>query len=325
MTPRAKRNVDLKDRDFLLLRGLFEARVMRLSHIAKLYFEGREAAARKRVQKLKAARFLREQRGRRAYQAASLSLTRQAFEALVAQGALSGYPAIGWKSLQKRLDVSEITLKHEWNVMDVKAALTPAIEGKPGLSVTQFSVWPRLCEFAVRKHFDESSVVKPDGFFRVADTQDGGESEHLFFLEVDRGSEKHLTLVEKVSDYWDYYESGDLATRLGVPAPAPFRVLMVLRTPARRQSPSIERRNNVAEQLSLAGVKTFVWLTTLEEIVADPLGAIWTTPGQFADVTRGTPFEPRDRGDHRAPYVRRPERERLVEERLDGKKLRLFG
>lgn len=43
------------DRDYRLLRGLFESRVMTVQHAAALYFGGSLEAARKRVWKLKNA------------------------------------------------------------------------------------------------------------------------------------------------------------------------------------------------------------------------------------------------------------------------------
>lgn len=50
--------VELQDRDLLLLRGLFESRVMTLAHLATFYFHNSIEAATKRVQKLKAAGLL---------------------------------------------------------------------------------------------------------------------------------------------------------------------------------------------------------------------------------------------------------------------------
>ena len=67
--------IALQERDLEILRGLFDSRVLTLSHIARLYFEGREEAAKKRVQKLKSAGFITE-RPRRAYEPAVLYLTK---------------------------------------------------------------------------------------------------------------------------------------------------------------------------------------------------------------------------------------------------------
>jgi len=55
--------LQLQDRDLALLRGLFESRVMTNDHAAALYFDGKSEAAKKRLQKLKAAGF-RKERGR---------------------------------------------------------------------------------------------------------------------------------------------------------------------------------------------------------------------------------------------------------------------
>src|SRR5438093_8265885 len=103
-------SIALQPRDFLILRGLFDSRIMTLSHISRLYFEGRDEAAKKRVQKLKAAALISE-RARRAYDRSILSLTRKGFEALFDGGQLSQFPKQSWKTLEKRMQVSEMTLR----------------------------------------------------------------------------------------------------------------------------------------------------------------------------------------------------------------------
>lgn len=45
----------LQDRDLSLLRGLFESRIMTAEHVAALFFIGSREAAKKRLQKIKAA------------------------------------------------------------------------------------------------------------------------------------------------------------------------------------------------------------------------------------------------------------------------------
>ena len=63
-------------RDFALLRGLFECRVMTADHIATLYFGGKSEYTKKRLQKLKAAGLISE-RPRRMNEPAVLCLTRK--------------------------------------------------------------------------------------------------------------------------------------------------------------------------------------------------------------------------------------------------------
>jgi hypothetical protein len=48
-------SLQLQSRDIELLRGLFESRVMTNDHATALYFDGENEAAKKRLQKLKAA------------------------------------------------------------------------------------------------------------------------------------------------------------------------------------------------------------------------------------------------------------------------------
>ena len=56
--------LDLQQRDFEVLCGLFESRVMAAGHIAALYFDGKREAAKKRLQKLKAAGLISERKRR---------------------------------------------------------------------------------------------------------------------------------------------------------------------------------------------------------------------------------------------------------------------
>lgn len=286
---------------------------MKISHIAQLYFQGSLDAAKKRVLPLKKAGFLKERSGRRPYEPAILALARPAFEALISGGRLADYPAIGWKSLEKRFDVKEQTLAHELRVIDVKAALTSAIEMQPELSITEFSVWPRLCEFMVERDRELRSV-KPDGLLRIGES----DEEFVFYLEVDRGQETHGILLDKALDYLAHLANDGLAQRLGGRARIDFRLLMIFRTPTQRGAPSVERRNNMLEKLLLRPEHfgSFVWMTTLEEVLADPLGPIWVTAKSYSAATRGTEFDPEERRHYRGTYIRRPQREKFVEEQI---------
>ncbi len=103
------RTVELQDRDLEILRGLFEARVMTAEHVAAISFGGRYEAARKRIQKLKAAGYVGE-RPRRAYDPAVLFLTRKAFVELCVRGTISHLPRLTWPTLEKRVRVSPSNL-----------------------------------------------------------------------------------------------------------------------------------------------------------------------------------------------------------------------
>jgi len=304
------RGIDLQPRDLSVLCGLFDARVMTIAHIASLYFEGRQEAAKKRLQRLKAAGLLAE-RPRQPYQPAVLFITKTGFTALRDGGMLAEYPDLSWSQLARRSRVSDLTVRHELDVMDVKTALSLAVRTLPGFEVAEFSTWPLLYQFEACGADSRSVVVKPDGFVRIRQVTARGEgADSTFFLEVDRSTEAQCLLVERAICYRDYYRSGGLARHLhggnARPQDAPFRVLFVFKT--------CERRNNMAEHLLRVHppILRQIWLTTFEELVKEPLAAIWLTPRDYLEVTEGTAYDPQLR-PRLHPYRRHPGREVLVE------------
>src|SRR5258706_13731287 len=118
----ASYNAELTDRDLALLKGLFESRVMTLAQAAAIHFDGQTEATKKRVQKLKRAGYVAERPRRRAYDPSILFLGKRAFEALEEGGHLQDYPSLAWQNIEKRARVSELTLRHELDVMEFKAA-----------------------------------------------------------------------------------------------------------------------------------------------------------------------------------------------------------
>jgi hypothetical protein len=300
--------VDVTARDVEIMRGLFESRVMGLSHLTALYFEGRQEAAKKRVQKLKSAGFIAE-RGRERYELSVLFITRRGIDHLAEAGHLADYPRLGAMKLEKRMRVSPLTLRHELDCMDVKTALTVAVNSRPGFEVTVFQTWPRLFQFPAYNSAGARVPVRPDGFIRV--TEEGAD--YCYFLEVDRSTESQEVLADRGHCYVNYYRQGGFAVRNGGRKEEyqdfPFRVLMIFR--------NAERRNNAAERLlnNRPPILTQVILTTIEEILKDPLGLIFMQPVDYRNAVRGTPFESGLLSET-AVYRRRPEREKLIDERV---------
>ena len=301
--------IQLQDRDYALLQTLFESRIMTAAHVAALHFDSKPEATKKRLQKLKSAGHIGE-RTRRVNEKSILFLTRKGFGLLKQAGFLQNFPHFSLPSFEKRADVSALTIRHELEVMDVKAAFHTALLGASNLAVAEFSTWPQLHQFeAKRPGHDHTEVkVKPDGFIRIHETEEEGTSEHTFFLELDRSSETLETLVNRAGCYLSYYQSGGFAVRNGAPRSAykdfPFRVLIVLK--------GIERRNNTAEKLlqSNPPIFTQTYLSTYAEVTSDPLGAIWIRPIDYRDALKRTGFEPAER---KAVYRRQAEREKQVE------------
>ena len=310
----------LQARDLALLRGLFESRVMTAAHIAALFFDGRKEAAKKRLQRLKAAKLIGE-RKRRVSESSILFLTPPGIAVLKKEGVLAEYPQISAASLQKRAQVSDLTLRHELEVMDVKASFHSAIRKTGRFSIEEFSTWPLLYQFEAFRPGGGSAevVVKPDGFIRMHEKEtDGGLSEHTFFLEVDRSSEIQDALVSKARCYMDYFRSGGFAVRNGAPRSDykeyPFRVLMVFK--------NAERRNNTAERLlqMTPPILTQVWLSTYQEVTADPLAPVWISPADYREATKGTPFATEHRHESFG-YRRQTERETLVDAQIKKQQL----
>src|SRR5262245_41539785 len=86
-----KSNAEVTPRDALLLRELYETRLMTIQQAALLYFNGSYEAAKKRIQKLKAVRLIRE-RVRKISEPSILSLAKAGFEVLLNDGHLDGIP-----------------------------------------------------------------------------------------------------------------------------------------------------------------------------------------------------------------------------------------
>jgi hypothetical protein len=306
----APEGLDVTARDVEILRGLFECRILTVEQVTAIYFEDRDPAARKRMWKLKKADLVRE-RPRRAYEPALLFLSRKALRLLVEHGHIADYPKLSAAAYEKRTRVSPLTLRHEIEVNDVKAAFAKAIRNTEGVSLPQFSTWPTLIQFWGYTRRGQRVRVQPDGFLRIRQ----GEKEHSCFLEVDRSSETHWRIAEKIECYLDFYRRGGLALRNGCPKEDykefPFRVLLVFR--------NAERRNNAAERLIAhqPPILSIAALTTIDEVRTNPLGPIWIRPRDYRDAINGTPYDTPVVPSNVSIYRRCPERDEWIEKSID--------
>lgn len=303
--------ISLEARDITLLRGLFESRVMSSVHVASLYFNGSRDAAIKRLQKIKAAGLVGE-RKRHVSEPSILYLTRKGFTVLQGRNLLLEYPPLPATAFERRANVSELTIRHELEIMDVKTAFHVAISNLERLSIDQFSTWPRLSEFEVTRpgYGGRETPVRPDGFIRI-NVQ--GEFVETYFLEVDRSSKTQDKLVAQAMCYREYYFGGGFAVRNGTTRDKfkefPFRVLIVCK--------SADRRNNTAERLLLSNppISTMVWLSTLAEVTANPLGPIWIRPQDYRPAVAGTRFDVDRKGKAIVNHPQ-PERNAVVEAQI---------
>ena len=242
--PESDLSIQIQSRDIDVLQSLFESRVMTSLHIAALHFGGKEPAAKKRIQKLKAAKLITD-RKRQVNEPSVLFLARKAFAILEAKGILEKYPALGLASFEKRTQVADATIRHELEVLDVKTAICSAIKKAPNLAIDEFTTWPALNAFEATIQSERlQRIVKPDGFIQISQDDGEGKWGHSLFLELDRSSETQEILALKAACYAEHYRSGGFALRNGGTRTEfdkfPFRVLFVLKT--------AERRNNTAEK-----------------------------------------------------------------------------
>jgi hypothetical protein len=303
-----------QERDYRLLRRLFHCRLLTIKHAAALFFNGSAEAAGKRLQKLTAAKVIRRREGK-FNEPNVYEFTAAAFDLLKEHKQLDRYAHLAWTdAMNRRARVGKSKLRHELAVMDIQAALQPAIEAQPGFQVVEFGTWPMLYQFEVERWPDtkkQTITVRPDGFLRIVERGAPSDQPDYYdaFLEVDKGSEEHERLTAKVGCYSRYYRGGGFAHHHGYSgAPYkkfPFRVLIVL--------DSAERRNNFCERLlySHSPGATQVWLSTLPELLADPLGPVWIRPRDYAAAVADTPFNPAKRQPSRF-YIPNPEREACV-------------
>lgn len=312
--------LQIQERDVALLRDLFESRVMTTSHIAALHFGNRLEAAKKRLQKLKTAGLISE-RPRHAFAPSVLFLTRKGLVSLKENGVLAQYPSLHLPALDRRARVSDLTIRHELEVMDVKTAFHAAVKSSANFTIAEFSTWPLLNEFKAYRSTAKGAevLVKPDGFIRIHETEPNGDKfERVFFVEVDRSSEIQDVLIARAGCYFDYYKSGGFAVRNGAARSDfkefPFRVLMVFKT--------AERRNNTAERLlqNNPPILTQVWLSTFTEVTTDPFGAVWFRPADYREAVKGTPFEVESHRKQQE-YQRQTARELFVEKKIRKIKL----
>lgn len=269
------RGISLQLRDIEILKLLLESRVMTIKHASVLHFHGRIEATKKRILRLRRAGLI-SVRPRRPFEPTVLFLSRKGLQILDSFGHLPEIPEFSLESFVRRSAVRDRTLRHELEVMDVKAAFLQASLDCKGLSIQEFGTWPSRYRFHVKLRGRPKGLwIKPDGYIRTSAAFRPGDTKlDHFFLELDRSTESLSTLVAKCSGY---------VARRNTPRPDenfPFRVLLILKS-------RIRERNLSVKLASLAPpIRTLVWMTTFEQVSSDPLGAIWTCPVDPPSHTR---------------------------------------
>jgi hypothetical protein len=261
--------------------------VATLQHLADLFFDGSYEATRKRLKALEGDG-LTAKRARPIGVPAVLFLTAKGYRLAKREAALDGLPLLDAKALGKRVQVSELTLNHELDVLTLRAAFERAVADRADLTVTHFVTWPRLIQFRASRPLREvglgpSMLYRPDGFIELLDTST--QRRMFFFVEVDRSTEVLATLATKMHGYGEFWRGGGFARRLGgpdaQPKQYPVRVLWTFKSEARLRNVS----RAFAGQTT-GGGGGLAWLATFADATSDPLGRVWSKPGE-APASRG--------------------------------------
>lgn len=317
-----RERVDLSERDHALFFGLFEAGVMLRAQIAELYFAGSYEAANKRLQKLLKHGCIRERsvgerEGR--YLPLWIALAEPGFRALKREGLVDeGFP---WETIKRRLLRSSATLAHDLGVVDLWVAFVGAVRESGSHRIKHFSTWPYQFQFeTMGLGASAPSLLLPDAFATIAYTDDPALApiESAIFFEWDRSTEGRKILRTKALSYDQYYRSGAFALRQGGSREAveeyPFRTVFAVKND--------ERRNNLLEELARPSREGMLihdqfWATTWDDILSDPLGAIYLHVGDYVAATRGTIYDP----DRHVTKYRVRERDRVVAENVEKRSL----
>jgi hypothetical protein len=317
-----RERVELGTRDHALFQGLFEAGVMLRGQIADLYFGGSYEAANKRLQKLFKHGYLRERNaGERngKFLPTWIALAEPAFRTLKNSGLVD--EQFPWETIRRRLARSSATLLHDLGVVDLWVSFEQACRGSMAHRIKQFSTWPYQFQFEPNgTNGGGPSVLLPDAFALIAHTDDPAlpPVESALFFEWDRSTEGRGVLRGKAIGYDQYYRSGAFAecqggTRTDIDE-YPFRTIFAVRNE--------ERRNNLLEELARpsgngALIHDQFWVTTWDEVLADPLGAIYLHVGDYVAAMKDTIYDP-------ARFVtkyRVRDRDQLVREKVAQRRL----
>ena len=170
---------------------------------------------------------------------------------------------VRWNRANNRVEF--LFLEHTLSISEFRVCLDIALAGRP----EELIFWQRgdkthLRRISVTGAKKKYFVVAPDAFFGIQ----SGRGKHIFFLEVDMGTETLSRFAEKVVAYKRYWKSGQYKEEYGFNH---FRVLTV--------AESERRLANLIQATGKAGGRQMFLFTTFSAIQShSPLGSVWLSP-----------------------------------------------
>ncbi|MHB8169280.1 MAG: replication-relaxation family protein [Thermoleophilia bacterium] len=257
--------MSLTSRDVIIILSVYENRFLRRDQIQRLHFAGAShVACCVRLKKLYENHFLDR------VDRPATSVKSQAVYALDKRGA--DVVAAALEINRHKIRWSRASNRVEWLFMDHTLAVS---EFKVCLDVTlarrreeiffyQRGDRSHLRRISVTGAKKKYFVVAPDAFFGIR----SGRGKHIFFLEVDMGTETLSRFAEKVVAYKRYWKSGKYGEEYGFNH---FRVITVCE--------SERRLDNLRRATGKAGGQRMFLFTTFQAIQEyGMLGSIWLSP-----------------------------------------------
>lgn len=170
---------------------------------------------------------------------------------------------VRWNRANNRVEF--LFLEHTLGISEVRVCLDLALAGRPEeLLFYQRGDKSHLRRISVTGAKKKYFVVAPDAFFGIQ----SGRGKHIFFLEVDMGTETLSRFAEKVTAYKRYWKSRQYTEEYGFNH---FRVLTVCE--------SERRLANLIQATGKAGGRQMFLFTTFSAIQSEsPLGSVWLSP-----------------------------------------------
>jgi len=257
--------IQLTPRDTGIILSVYENRFLKRDQIQRLHFhDASRIACSMRIKKLYEHKFLDR------FEKPVVRGSHQLVYALDKRGADVVSSAleidrhkVRWNRANNRVEF--LFLEHTLAISEFRVCLNVALTGRP----VELIFWQRgdrthLRRISVNGGKKKYFVVAPDAFFGIQ----SGRGKHIFFLEVDMGTETLSRFAEKVVAYKRYWKSHQYTEEYGFNH---FRVLTV--------AESERRLANLITATGKAGGRQMFLFTTFGAIDASsPFGRIWLSP-----------------------------------------------
>ena len=170
---------------------------------------------------------------------------------------------VRWNRANNRVEF--LFLEHTLGVSEFRVCLDLALAGRrEELLFYQRGDKSHLRRISMTGTKKKYFVVAPDAFFGIQ----SGRGKHIFFVEVDMGTETLSRFAEKIVAYKRYWKSGKYTQEYGFNH---FRVLTI--------AESERRLANLIQATGKAGGRQMFLFTTFSAIQSDsPLGSVWLSP-----------------------------------------------